>query len=177
MKSSHRRRTPHHPHPVGDLVRPPTVLASESTTEESEGHRNPETGRGQPTGRPNPGIGNRPLDKRVSRTMAGRQSRTLEMPKLVGRELELVQIPNIGSNREGSLHHLSFRDQKKNTELDRLCNPARVPPQSRTGRTNPSLGCAQSHSAKSNQIRVVAVRRAWSPFDVGVLTTCGEYQC
>ncbi len=36
------------PQPFGDRIGPPTILASESTAEESAGHSNAETGRGEP---------------------------------------------------------------------------------------------------------------------------------
>src|SRR5262245_35583871 len=57
------------PQSFGDLVEAPSVLPSEPGTEEPIGHRDMEAGPGEPTGRCDPGVGDRPLDKRISLAM------------------------------------------------------------------------------------------------------------
>jgi hypothetical protein len=102
------------PQPVGNRVQAPTIFPSEPTAEKPVGHSDLETRPGEPTGRRNPGMRDRPFDERVPGPMAGRPPPSLENSNPLGREPELVQIPNVGPMRNGWLYHLSFRDQKKN---------------------------------------------------------------
>src|SRR5262249_51221090 len=90
----------------GDLVEAPSGRPSEPGTEEPIGHRDMEAGPGEPTGRCDPGVGDRPLDERISLAMPGRPSPTRETPEHLRRESESVQIPDINLGSEGRSHSI-----------------------------------------------------------------------
>ncbi len=111
----------------------PSVWPSVSTAEEPTGHRNVETGTGEPTGRRDPGIGNGPLDERIFRPMAGRPAPGRDIADQLGREPEPIQVPNVILGREGRPHIPLFREKTEEKELDRGDISARLPGHFRTG--------------------------------------------
>jgi len=66
---------------------------------------------GEPTGRRNPGVGNRPLDEWISRPMAGRPSPGRDIAYQLGRKPEPIQIPNLVLRREARPHISFFREK------------------------------------------------------------------
>ena len=94
------RVTPAAMPPGGPVARParwgrrrfqaPSVRPSVSTAKEPTGHRNVEARPGEPTGRRNSGIGNRPLDERMSRPMSWRPSPAWNIANKLGREPEPI---------------------------------------------------------------------------------------
>ena len=88
-----------------------------------------EAGPGEPTGRRNPGIGDRPLDERVSRPMAGRPSPTLETPRSSPPGVGVDPSPKHRRQEGGRLHIYLFREKTERIRVrqDRARNSARVP--------------------------------------------------
>jgi hypothetical protein len=117
---------------------PPTAFESEPALIEPKSHRNLETGSGETTGRRNPGIGDRPLDERITGPMPRRSFSTLEVSGHLGRESESIQIPDIVlSVRERRIPHIYSLKEKTEyrPEISRAgvaiphgsdCNSARV---------------------------------------------------
>src|SRR4051812_50219145 len=92
------------PQPFGDLVQAPPVLPPEPATEEPIGHRDMEAGPGEPTGRCDPGIRDRPLDEGVPGSMPGRAVLGPQIPDHLGWEPEPPQVPIRSLLRDGRPH-------------------------------------------------------------------------
>jgi hypothetical protein len=150
------------PQPVGNGIQAPTVFRAEPTTEKSRCHSDLETRPGEPTGRRNPGMRDRPFDERVPGPMAGRPSPSLETSNPLGREPELVQIPNVGPKREGWLRHILSETRRR----------IRVR-QGGQFRTGPRT---KSHGSPDNSARVPGQKWHGSPGNSGLAISPARFK-